>query len=162
MEMCLVSLRTYFWTISLVSLLIAFNGVNSFNAPCHGTGIFDRTRVGIQSANRRDFAFRKTERTSAPFHILRSQLNNDENKKQILLENTMTGLLQSVGLYPSGKDVNKNRVVFENENSSLRIEAWGGDNSDTEDQDNDKILFLWLPGLDGTSKTGKGSELLLM
>eukprot|EP00291_Cryptomonas_curvata_P014610 CAMPEP_0172155122 /NCGR_PEP_ID=MMETSP1050-20130122/2442_1 /TAXON_ID=233186 /ORGANISM="Cryptomonas curvata, Strain CCAP979/52" /LENGTH=148 /DNA_ID=CAMNT_0012823969 /DNA_START=224 /DNA_END=667 /DNA_ORIENTATION=+ len=65
----------------------------------------------------------------------------------------MTGLLQSVGLYPAGKNDVKNRVIFENENSSLRIEAWGGDNSEAEEQDNEKLLFLWLPGLDGTSKT---------
>ena len=153
-----VSLQTYVWTISSVSLLIDFNGVDSFQAPCHGTGFFDRTRVGIQGANR-DFEFRKPERTRAPLHILRSRVNNDENNKQVLLENTMTGLLQSVGLYPAGKNDVKNRVVFENANSSLRIEAWGGDNSETDDQNNEKLLFLWLPGLDGTSKTGRGRNL---
>ncbi len=156
-----VSLQTYVWTISLVSLLVDFNEVDSFNAPCIGNWFYDRKNVRIQGANRnRNFMFRKEERTRAPFHILRSRVNNDESDKQELLENTMTGLLQSVGLYPAGKNDVKNRVVFENENSSLRIEAWGGDVSETVDQDNEKLLFLWLPGLDGTSKTGTSRSLV--
>jgi hypothetical protein len=149
-----VSLRTYVWSISLLSLLLAFQGVYTFNAVYHGTRFHNKATL-IQGVNRIS-TIRKLERTRAPFHFLRSQLNDDENSKQILLDKTMTAVLQSVGLYPAGRNDAKSRVVFENEqNSSLRIEAWGDDESETLEQDDNKTLFLWLPGLDGTSKTGE-------
>jgi hypothetical protein len=157
MQMFSISIETYGWTISLVSLLIAFNGVDSFSSPYHGTRFHDGTRVGTltKGGNRNGvFALRKMQPSRAPFHVMQSQVDIDGKSKQVLLENTMTEVLQSVGLYPAGRSDVKNRIICENENKSLRIEAWGGDNSETIDQDNDKMLFLWLPGLDGTSMTG--------
>ena len=115
------------------------------NSPCSGLSKTFSLCSLLSRGNKRITVARKSI-------SLYSRLSANENDRLLLMKATVPAVLQSVGLYRSAEMENK--VLFENEGDSLRIESWGGDSSDNGPRD-DRTLLLWLPGLDGTSLTGE-------
>ena len=73
--------------------------------------------------------------------------STDQNKLIDVLRETMRD-----------KGSANDRVEDQNSNGTLRIEKWSGDTSLASPSDSDnRTLFLWLPGLDGTAVSGKYS-----
>lgn len=123
----------------------------AFLTPCRETLFQPRNEFSsFRGSGTCNFRFEKPS-----FSLIRSQVSANDAERQILMKTSMPAILQSVGLFPSGSTDVMDTVVFENAQSSLRIESWGGDVSYKRNVSDDRTVLLWLPGLDGTSLTGK-------
>jgi hypothetical protein len=132
-------------------VLILFNSSSSFLTP------WKVSQISPSILSTRSNSLTKVRNEKPWLSLLRSQLSASDVERQSAMKRTMSPILQNVGLFPNGRADFKNFVVAENDAGSLRIESWGDDLSQNQNASDDRTLFLWLPGLDGTSYTGKDS-----